>query len=293
MDRGKMPKMSSNNGMTVDVIPEGLILTELENNLIAKNIIFQKLHKKPKSRWSGTHDRLVNIPIGDQDVLNTVSNLPRTPAEAGIITVKLKRKLEYKNTHTEQLIDTKKIYAYLNHLKNVAKNKRYQFFDDFKIYMQRCQEKDPEGMELLCSEEDEVSESLKICQNKYQPEDEVNTEQDDKNDSENPESGTDDEKDDLEYRTKDPVRKHQFDYDKTTCMAPEFREAIPGSSDQELKFAPGEGKIPTNILSEEDWDINSFPNLHPTGTNGLHQNRKIEGLSDQQYFEQRLKNQDF
>ena len=43
MDRGKMPKISSNNGMTVDVIPEGLILTELENNLIAKNIIFQKL----------------------------------------------------------------------------------------------------------------------------------------------------------------------------------------------------------------------------------------------------------
>ena len=133
---------------------------------------------------------------------------------------------------------------------------------------------------------------MKICQNKYQPEDEVNTEQDYKNDYENLESGTDDEKDKLEYRTKDPVQKHQFDYDKTTCMAPEFREAIPGSSDQELKFAPGEGKIPTNILSEEDWDINSFPNLHPTGTNGLHQNRKIEGLSDQQYFEQRLKNQD-
>ena len=93
MERGKMPKMCSNNGLTVDFIPNGLFLTELENNLIAKNIIFQKLHKKPKSRWSGTHDRLVNIPIGDQDVLNTVSNLPRTLAEAGIITVRLKRKL--------------------------------------------------------------------------------------------------------------------------------------------------------------------------------------------------------
>ena len=68
MERGKMPKMSSNNGLTVDVIPEGLILTELENNCIAKNIIFQKLHKKPKYRWSGTNDRLVKIPIGDQDV---------------------------------------------------------------------------------------------------------------------------------------------------------------------------------------------------------------------------------
>ena len=114
MERGKMPKLCSNNNLTVDILPDPkLILTELENNLIAKNIIFQKLHKKPKSRWSGTHDRLVNIPIGDQDILNTVKNLPRTPAEAGIITVKLKRKLEYKNNHTEQLIDTRKIYKYL------------------------------------------------------------------------------------------------------------------------------------------------------------------------------------
>ena len=127
LERGKMPKMCSNNGLTVDVLPDNLILAELENNLIAKNIIFQKLHKKPKSRWSGTHDRLVNIPIGDQDIINTVTNFPRTPAEAGIITVKLKRKLEYKNTHTEQLIDTKKIYKYLHYLKHVAKNKRYQF----------------------------------------------------------------------------------------------------------------------------------------------------------------------
>ena len=75
-------------------------------------------------------------------------------------------------------------------------------------------------------------------------------------------------------------------------MTPRFPEAIPGNQDTDLSFAPGEGKIPTSILSEEDWDIGSFPNLHPTGKNGLHQNRKIEGLTDQQYFEQRLKNED-
>ena len=104
-------------------------------------------------------------------------------------------------------------------------------------------------------------------------------------------SETDDETEDIEYRSKDPVRKHQFDYDKTTCMTPRFPEDFPGNQDTDLSFAPGEGKIPTSILSEEDWDIGSFPNLHPTG-NGLHQNRKMEGLTDQQYFEQRLKNED-
>ena len=154
MERGKMPKMCANNGLNVEIIPENLILTELENNLIAKNIIFQKLHKKPKSRWSGTHDRLVNIPIGDQDVLNTVKNLPRTPAEAGIITVKLKRKLEYKNSRTKQLIDPKKIYEYLHFLKRIAKYKNYHFIDELDIFLQRCENKDPKGLKLLCSEED-------------------------------------------------------------------------------------------------------------------------------------------
>ena len=35
---------------------------------------------------------------------------------------------------------------------------------------------------------------------------------------------------------------------------------------------------------------NSSLNLHPSGRNGLHQSRKVEGLTDQQYFRQRLKN---
>ena len=123
--------MCSKNGLKVDILPEpSLRLTELENNLIALNIIFQKFHLKPKSRWSGTHDRLVNIPIGEQDIMKTVKSLPRTPAEAGIIEVSLKRKLEYKTTHVMQLIDTRKIYKYLNFLKNDAKNKNYQFYDD-------------------------------------------------------------------------------------------------------------------------------------------------------------------
>ena len=80
MEKGKMPKMCSNNGLKVDILPKPeMRLSELENNLIARNIVFQKIHLLPKSRWSGTHDRLVNIPIGEQDILNTLTSLPRTP----------------------------------------------------------------------------------------------------------------------------------------------------------------------------------------------------------------------
>ena len=85
-------------------------LTELEANLIAKNIIFQKIHKKAKSRWSGTHDRLINVPITNDAIISTVETLPRTPTEAGIVSVKLKRKVEYKGHHLEQTRDSRKIF---------------------------------------------------------------------------------------------------------------------------------------------------------------------------------------
>ena len=122
----------------------------------------------PKSRWNGTHDRLVNIPIGEQDINNTLQNLPRTPDEAGIISVDLKRKLEYKTTHLKQLIDVNKIYSYLDYLKNTAQNKHYQFYDDFNVFMERCEEDT-----LIHPETDEINEELDYCESKVLPDDEV------------------------------------------------------------------------------------------------------------------------
>ena len=108
--KGKMPALSHKNKLgMVDISGmKELCLTELENCLIARNILFQKFVQLPKSRWTATKDQIVNIPIFDQDILNTVESFPRTPEEAGIIPVRLKRKMEYKNNHIEQFISTTK-----------------------------------------------------------------------------------------------------------------------------------------------------------------------------------------
>ena len=53
---------------------------------------------------------------------------------------------------------------------------------------------------------DNISENLNNCQTLCNPVDEI-------------EGGEENEKEDIEYRTKDPVRK-QVDYDATTCMIP-------------------------------------------------------------------------
>ena len=81
-------------------------------------------------------DRLVNIPIQAADIESTLSNIPRTPREAGLLEVKLKRKLGYKNTHQHSYIDPEKIYKALDLLKSTG-HPDYCFYDDYNAYKNR------------------------------------------------------------------------------------------------------------------------------------------------------------
>ena len=58
-----------------------------------------------------------------------------------------------------------------------------------------------------------------------------------------------------------------------------------------LNFAPAEGKVPTNFLDQEHWDIKSWPTLHPDGKFGRDHQRKVK-LTVQNYFQQRILNVD-
>ena len=129
MKARNIPPMSVRNNLSLEPQDEDLQLTELEGALISKNLIFQKIFQLPKSRWTALKDKIINVPINDEDILNTVESLPRTPHEAALIGISLKRKLEYKNTHKRQLINPKKIIRMLDKLKK-AGNPHYQFHDD-------------------------------------------------------------------------------------------------------------------------------------------------------------------
>ena len=114
--------MSTMNGLKLaetdeEIRAQGLNLTELEGALIAKNIIFQKIYQLPKSRWTALKDRVINVPIEDDSIIDTLQQLPRTPKEAGLIGVALKRKKEYKNTHSHQLINPEKLFRMLEKFK--------------------------------------------------------------------------------------------------------------------------------------------------------------------------------
>jgi len=86
---------------------------------------------------------MVKIPIFDQDIINTMKSLPRTPSDAGTVKVQLKRKKSMKNTHLEKFVSPQKLKDALNIL-----NKYYQF-DDFDEIWRRD---DPDGYEMVFGE---------------------------------------------------------------------------------------------------------------------------------------------
>ena len=80
------------------------------------------------------------------------------------------------------------------------------------------------------------------------------------------------------------IRKYQFDYDTSVCLVDKFPEAaLPepaGDNVNQIAFAPGEGKIPENILTTKNWDRDAFPMKHPDGKHNLHHPRERK-LTDQ------------
>ena len=293
MKAKKMPPMSVKNHLRLEKQEENLQLTELEGALIAKNLIFQKIYQLPKSRWTALTDRIINVPINDEDILNTVESLPRTPKEAGLIGVSLKRRLEYKNTHKRQLVNPEKIQRMLELLKK-AGNPHYQFYDDFHTYEERCKESDPDGYEVLFPETDDIEEDIDMIPNKNHEamNDEILVDITPEPDSDDDSDVDDEVKDEKDYLTNDPVRKYQFTYNKSLCMSNKYPEINAVDPTKDIEVAPGEGKTPSDIMRETDWDIKAFPHLHnPDGSNGKDEERKVR-LSEQNYFIQRILNMD-
>ena len=269
--------MSQTNNLGLpDLVPE-LRLTELENAMIALNLVFQKIVRLPGGgRWPALKDRTVNIPVHEADVVKTLESLPRTPSLAGIIPVNLKRKKSYKNNHIVQYVSVPKILNALKLLKSLG-NRFYVELPITETFENDCRENDVEGFQFLFPDEDQ------------------NENEDDETEAPfiGPITlGEFHQQQQMEYEKNDPARKFQFDFNSSTCYSdnyPEinFREEDPGR----LTIAPGEGKIPSNILKCDDWDLKTFPALLPDGKNSLHTDRDVK-LTEQNYFGQRLLNQD-
>ena len=263
----KRPKTHISNGLWLDEIPPELKLTELEQQLISKSIVFMKIKKLPRSRMNAIIDRVINIPVEDEDIVKTVTSLPRPPDEAMVIGVKLKRKMEMKNGHLEAFIRPHALFAALRKLKALG-NKHYINIEINHNFMEK-----PKAVN-----KDDHADSDSECSDD--------------------EDGFDN--DDI----LDAVRKGQSYQDSNTCLVPINPEEDIVENDQNsvlykklresgrsFPIAPGENKKPSNWCREKDFEVKAWPTLLPTGDYGLDHEREEE-ITPQVYFNQRLLNED-
>ena len=116
LQSGKMPAQSKANCMDLEKIQDELKdLNNLELHTICKRILFMKLFKLPRGKQKGIKGAAMNVPanLGPACCL-----LPRIPSDAHIISLKLKRKLEYKQAYLHDTIQPQKVITALQYLKN-------------------------------------------------------------------------------------------------------------------------------------------------------------------------------
>ena len=245
-----------------------LQLTELESSMIAKTLFFLKIFKLPRSDMSALKSRCVCIPIGEADIQNTLSMLPRTPNQAGLVPVKLKRMKKWKHVHLQQYINVEKLLKALTRLRDLG-HKYYQFpFEkNVQSYQERCLKVDKDGYNVMYQESDDdissiaddVDDDSKIDNSTHRDDDLkecVNDEVDksiisssDSDNDQNKERSKAEEvrdeilerEDDEEYFLKnDAVGKFMFNYNKTTAMSNDLPEME--APDAPVTISPGEGK---------------------------------------------------
>ena len=130
---GKMPSQCFQNNLQVSEIPEALQdLTDLEIQLLSKNILFLKVRQLPKTRMNTLNDRVICVPIEDDDVVKTVESLPRNSSNNGLVWVRFKRQLLKKAHYMSEMVRPQKIYEALHYLKShhpSYKNIKIENFD--------------------------------------------------------------------------------------------------------------------------------------------------------------------
>jgi hypothetical protein len=266
LKKKKCPSTAVANQLYLDSIPDELKITEMENQLIAKDLLFMKISQLPKSRLEKIVDKVINVPIEDVDIEKTIASFPRLLSDSQVQFVRLKRKQQYKNSHIMEFIRPNMLRKALLVLKELCN----PYYVDVKI----------NNDDIFDGDAEECSENLSSS------------------------SESDGIHSDNTDNALESVKKYQAKLNFSTCFIPENPEEFVFFNDTQknvkkklkhqsegIEIFPGDGRIPCNWLKEQNFDCKSFPMLFPTGRFGLNENRTVK-LFTQQYFYQRVLNID-
>ena len=294
-EKGEMPPMCLKNDLETGEIPVELKnLTNLEKQLIVKNLIFIKVRQLPKTRMDCINDRVINVPISDDNIAKRVTTLPRNDSNNGLVTVRLKRKLGMKNYHKHGFINPDRVYQALEWL--VKKHPDYANIkiEDYNTWVKKCSFVD----------DNDADKKDEVLDKDISDDGETDSEQEGKN-----EKG--DEK--MEGKKKVAGDKPPFNdgeaesnmFNAHTCLCPEEPKSnmYVNHSDKKKKvrkskksekvyeYAPGQYQLPTDWIREDNHDRVSFPELYPFGIGGLTSRKDPE--SDKPVRERPIRPHDF
>ena len=140
LKKGNLPTQAKCNGLSLCKIPEELKdLNSLEVRLISQRIPFMKLVSLPRGKQVGIQGPAVNVPT-DLDIV--CEQFPRLPTECQIISLKLKRKLDYRKAYIHDYVCPEKVMKALEWLKQ--NNPLYKEIDINHTWRHDCENSDPQ-----------------------------------------------------------------------------------------------------------------------------------------------------
>ena len=272
---GRVPAQSKANRMALDEIPDELKdLNTLELHIICKRILFMKLVKLPRGKQKGIKGAAVNVPA---DLGPACKLLPRLPPDAHIISLKLKRKLEYRQAYLHDTIRPEKVITALHYLKN--NNPLYTDIEINEDWIRTWQGEDNDLYNGLFLNEDDNAISVS----------DMNSSDCDSNESETgarKENNTDEiEKEDL-IALEENCKLRDLPYD--TCLQNE----LPEEANQIFSIAPGEGNKPIPLLTDTLFEELANPDKFPYGEGGFADTERDTKLTLRKYVNARLLDQD-
>ena len=117
LKKGKVPCQAVCYKLAVSCLPEQFkSVRKLERVLISKRLLFKKVKIMPKGQSPKLKGALCNIPVEHVDVSSLLSRLADSK---GLVTAKMKKKLEYKGHALFEPVRTRFIVDLLSYLKRV------------------------------------------------------------------------------------------------------------------------------------------------------------------------------
>ena len=295
---GRIPTQSKANRMALDEIPDELKdLNNLELHIICKQILFMKLVKLPRGKQKGIRGAAVNVPAHLGPACNL---LPRLPPDAHIVSLKLKRKLEYKQAYLHDTICPEKVITALNYLKN--NNPLYADIEINEDWIRSWQDADNDLYNGVFVNEDDNAISMESDKERNSTENQMSdsncdsTQLDSTNDCDSDNSASESdrgkknntneiEKEDL-IALEENCKLRDLPYD--TCLQNE----LPEEANQVFSIAQGEGNKPIPLLTDTLFEELANPDKFPYGDGGFADTERDTKLTLRKYVNAHLLDED-